>query len=352
MDRIRQHKAHQARRGRLRQQGLKLGNRLQTLPELLAALADLLQAGLGLAFGLQQLQRAVEAGEQGEAGRGHLKAAGIAVEGAAGGGFVAEAAPADQGGRAVGQQSLRQGHCPQTFGAAAPLVARAGVDVGGGGGLRHPNGAKGLGGIDQQPGLAAMGLEPLGHRGDRHQLAGVPEDVGERHQARPRRQGRLQGRQHTDRRRFGRASQLHDRQDGQLEALPPGQFADAGYDAGVFGVTDQQLITRLPGQPPEGQQAAGGDVLTEGHPGRRHAEPARQPLAQAVRGTGHVGPDVAAERPQLLDRGPGRVDGRQRIVRQRPLAAVIEVGLVGEGRHLPAQGGDHGRACSCRFTLP
>ena len=96
--------------------------------------------------------------------------------------FMAEAAPADQGGLGLYQYPLRQRHGPQTLGPAAPLVARAAVDIGGGGRFCHGDAAQGLGRIHQQVGVVGVAGQLVGHGGDGHQLARVPQQVGEHHQ--------------------------------------------------------------------------------------------------------------------------------------------------------------------------
>ena len=177
-----QGEAHQAgRRGRL-QQGLGPGHRLELLPELVAEGRDGGVALLGAAFGFEQGEGAVEPGEQGDAGGGYLKAAAVGVEATAGLVFMAEAAPADQGGLGLHQHPLRQGHGPQTLGPTAPLVPRAAVDIGGCSRFCHRDAAQGLGRIHQQVGVVGVAGQLACHGGDGHQLARVPQQVGEHHQ--------------------------------------------------------------------------------------------------------------------------------------------------------------------------
>ena len=104
----------------------------------------------------------------------------------------------------------------------------------------------------------------------------------------------------------------------------------AGRDhAWVLAVTDQQLIALLPGQAPEGQDASTGDVLCEGNAMGADPTPARQASAQAAGFLLDEGPDISCEGPQLLTGAPTGCDGLERWGGQRPLTAVVEVGLVG-----------------------
>lgn len=329
-----QEEAHQPRRGRHRQQGAQALDRLEALPELATAGADQGEPLLGIAGALEQLQGGVQSGEQRDAGGGHFEAAGIAVEGASGGVLVAEAAPADQGGAGRLQQPFREHHGPEPLRTAAPFVAGAGVDVGGGGRLGHRNAAQGLGRVHQQPGPGRLLRQAGGHGADRHQLAGVPEQVGEHHQAGAGREGLPEAIQHGGGRCFGAAAQVAHRQGADRQAMATGQFMAGGHHTGVFAVAQQQLLPRRPGQAPEGQPAAGGHVLGAGHPVGPDAEPAGEPLAQIRDGAVHEGPDRPAEGAQPLDRDEGLGDGLEGALRQRPLTAVIEVGLVGQGGHL------------------
>ena len=58
--------------------------------------------------------------------------------------------------------------------------------------------------------------------------------------------------------------------------------------------------------------------------------PARQAPAQAAGFLLDEGPDIGCKRPQLLNAAPTGCDGLERWGGQRPLTAVVEVGLVGE----------------------
>ena len=172
-----QREAHEAGRWRLRQQGLDPSNRLQSLPELLAAGLDLREPiGIGTGTG-QEFQRCAEAAAERYAGGGHFKAAGIAVPVAAAATFVSEAAPADQGGLRLLQQPFGEGYAAEALRAAAPFMTREGINIGGPGGLGHRHRSHRLGGIHQQPGLIAVLLQPLRHRRDRHHAAAVPEQM-------------------------------------------------------------------------------------------------------------------------------------------------------------------------------
>ena len=56
-----------------------------------------------------------------------------------------------------------------------------------------------------------------------------------------------------------------------------------------------------------------------------------QKAAGAVHLLGDVGPNICCERPQLLNARPACGDRLQGWIGQRPLAAVVEVGLVEQG---------------------
>ena len=231
-------------------------------------------------------------------------------------------------------------------------MARAGVDVGGGGGIgvarfRQRQAAQALGPIHQQPGLAGVLPQHLGHRRDRHHLAGVPEQVGEHHKFCAGRQRRLQPLQHGRGGGGFAAAQIPHRQLPQLQPLAAGQLPAGGHHARMFAVADQQLIARPPGQTPEGQHAAAGYVLGEGQPLGGHAAPAAQPLAQFGANALQIGPHITGERAQLLNLAPGGHNRLQGGLRQGPLAAVVEVGLVSQGGQLAAKGDRLGQCLCC-----
>jgi len=60
--------------------------------------------------------------------------------------------------------------------------------------------------------------------------------------------------------------------------------------------------------------------------------PAREGPAQAAGFLLDERPDIGCEWPELLNGSPALVDRLQRRGRQGTLTAVVEVGLVGEGR--------------------
>ena len=60
----------------------------------------------------------------------------------------------------------------------------------------------------------------------------------------------------------------------------------------------------------------------------------RQAPPGAVHFSGNEGPDLCGERPQLLDAQPAVSDRFKGGRRQWPLAAVVELGLVGQRRTL------------------
>ena len=173
---------------------------------------------------------------------------------AAGAALVLEAAPANQGWLALLEDPLREGHAAQALGAAAPLVAGEGIDVGRLRRFGDGKAAHGLGRIHQQPGLLGMLLELMGDRRDRHHRPGVPEQVGEDHEPGPGGLAGLELLQHGGlqfRLRRGLAER-EDRQGGQAQLVAASQFLAGGDDTGVLAVADQQLIACLPGQAPEG----------------------------------------------------------------------------------------------------
>ena len=188
-----QGEAHQPGRGRHRQKAAGGGQGLQTLPEPLAARADRRQPGRGVALSLQQLQRCVQARQQRCARGGHFEAASITVVRAAAAVLIPQRAPADQRGPGLLQQPLGERHGPQAFGPAAPLMAGDGINVGRAGGARHRQAAEGLGRIHQQPGMARMVRQTLGHRLDRQHATRVPEEMGQHHQPGAGAQHPLQG---------------------------------------------------------------------------------------------------------------------------------------------------------------
>ena len=63
-----------------------------------------------------------------------------------------------------------------------------------------------------------------------------------------------------------------------------------------------------------------------------NAAPAREGPAQTAGFLLDERPDIGCERPELLNSSPALVDRLQRRGRQGTLTAVVEVGLVGEGR--------------------
>jgi len=58
-----------------------------------------------------------------------------------------------------------------------------------------------------------------------------------------------------------------------------------------------------------------------------------QKTAGAVHLFGDVGPNIRRERPQLLNARPARGDRLQGRTGQWALAAVIEIGFIGQRRH-------------------
>ena len=136
---------------------------------------------------LHQVQGAAQACHQGDAAGGHLEAATVVVKRIRAAevrlALVPQAAPSDQRGLPLLQHPLREGHAPQSFRAAGPLVAGEGVDVCPGGRLGHGDLPEALGGIHQQVGLPGVLVKPFRHSGDRHDLSGVPEQMAEHHQA-------------------------------------------------------------------------------------------------------------------------------------------------------------------------
>ena len=177
-----------------------------------------------------------------------------------------------------------------------------------------------------------MRLQLLGHRSDGHHGAGVPEQVGEDQEPGSGLQAGLELLQnHSLKVPLGGAlAELQYRQGGQGQVVAAGQFLAGRHDAWVLTVTDQQLIALLPGQAPEGQDTSTGDVLGEGNAMGADPTPARQAPAQATGFLLDEGPDIGCEGPQLLNREPTGCDGLQRWGGQRPLTAVVEIGLVGQ----------------------
>jgi len=99
----------------------------------------------------------------------------------------------------------------------------------------------------------------------------------------------------------------------------------------MLRIADQQLITRLPGQPPQGQHAAAGDVLREAQPVGPHPAGGCQAAAHTPGFLLDERPNRRGEGAQLLDAHPAGGYRLQGWGGQRPLAAVVEVGLVGQG---------------------
>ena len=182
-----------------------------------------------------------------------------------------------------------------------------------------------------------MLCQPGRHSGDRHQLAGVPEQVGEHHQASAGGEAPLQCLEHAGVGRLAARPGFGHREAGQGQPLALGQLPAGRHHPVVFGVADQQLIALLPGQAPEGKHTAARNVLGEGQPLLRHAAPAGQTPPQARQRASHIGPHAAGEGSELLDGAPARLDGFQGGGGQGALAAVVEIHLVGEGGHLAAQ---------------
>ena len=316
------------------QEGAAARERLQVLPELVTALANALEAFRLASLCTEQLQGLPQSTEEGHTGGGNLKTATIAVPAAAGTALLLEAAPADQGGLALIQEPLGEGHSPQALGAAAPLVTGEGVDVGCLRRCGDGKAAQGLGCVHQQPGVLGVRLQVLGPRGEGHHGAGVAEEVGEVQESGP---GSLAGLELLQNGYLkgplgGGLAELQHRQGGQGQVVAAGQFLAGRDHAWVLAVTDQQLIALLPGQAPEGQDASTGDVLCEGNAMGADPTPARQASAQAAGFLLDEGPDIGCKWPQLLNGAPTGCDGLERWGRQRPLTAVVEVGLVDEGR--------------------
>ena len=169
-----------------------------------------------------------------------------------------------------------------------------------------------------------------------HQLAGVPEQMGEHHKACVGLQVLVEGCQHSS---FSgvlvvvTAADLLHRQGVDGHVLAAGQFVAGRHNAGVFTIADQDAITCLEGESPEGKHASTGDVLAEGHPVGCDATHPGQQGTGAVHFTADEWPHVCGERPQFLDPFPAANDRIERGVWQWTLASVVEVGLVSKGWH-------------------
>ena len=228
-------------------------------------------------------------------------------------------------------------HSPQALRTAAPLVAGGGIDIGRLRGARHRHAAERLGRIHQQPRMARMVGQAPGHRFDRQHPAAVPEQVGEHHQPGAGAQGALQGLQGSHRHVAVIARQITHRQWGDRQPLATGQLATGRHHPRMLRIPQQDLLPLAPGQAPERQHAAAGDVLGEGHPRRRHPEPLGQPRAQRPTEAAQQRPDVLGEGAELLDALPG---GDHRLKRRRgqgALAAVVEIGFGRQSGHLGPQ---------------
>lgn len=116
------------------------------------------------------------------------------------------------------------------------------------------------------------------------------------------------------------------------EVLAPCQLHAGTHDSGVFAVADQQPVSLSKGQAPQRQHAAASDVLGEGKPMGRNAAALGQKAAGAVDLFGDVGPNICGEWPELLNACPARRHRLKGWIGQRPLAAVVEIGLVLQGR--------------------
>ncbi|MEN9767719.1 MAG: hypothetical protein RLZZ32_1679, partial [Cyanobacteriota bacterium] len=134
----------------------------------------------------------------------------------------------------------------------------------------------------------------------------------------------------------GAAAELLHRQGGDAAALAPRQLLAGGHHAGMLGIADQQLITALPGQSPQGQHAAACDVLREAQSMGPHPTGRRQPPPHQARFLLDKRPHRGGEGTQLLDALPAVGDRLQGWGGQRALPAVVEVGLVGQGWAEPA----------------
>ena len=104
------------------------------------------------------------------------------------------------------------------------------------------------------------------------------------------------------------------------------------YDARVFTVANQNVVAIVQGKAPERQHTPRGHVLAEGEPMGWHIAQSGESAASLVHFGADVGPDVRREGAQFLDPFPAGGDGLQRRRGQRSLPAVIEVGLVLQGR--------------------
>jgi hypothetical protein len=158
--------------------------------------------------------------------------------------------------------------------------------------------------------------------------------MGEHHQPGGGGELLLQALQHLGIGVAGGAAQIRHRQGGQQQPLAAGQFPAGGHHPGMFTVADQQFVAGLPGQTPQRQHTAAGHIFGEGDAVGADAKPASQVLTQPACGLRDEGPHRAGKGPQLLDGAPAGGDCLQRGAGQGPLAAVVEVTLVGQGGQL------------------
>ena len=232
---------------------------------------------------------------------------------------------------ALAQQPLRQGHAAEPLGAAGPFVACEGIDVSRSGCIGHRNLPEALGGIHQQERLAAMAAELFGDLGDRHDLAGVPEQVRQHHQSGCRPQSLVHFLQDAGG-GIGRiTAELLHRQGVDQQVVAAGQFDAGRHNAGVLAIADQQPIARFKGQAPERQHAARCHVFTERQSmGGDAADLGKLPPGAVDLGA-DVRPHLGGEGTQFLNPSPAFGDRLEGRCRQWALAAVVEVGLVRQG---------------------
>ena len=162
--------------------------------------------------------------------------------------------------------------------------------------------------------------------------------MAEHHQPGAGRQALLQGIEDPSIRRPRITTEMLYRKHVDAQFLATGQLDAGRHHPGVFAVADQQAIARLERQTKQRQHAATGDVLAQRQTVGRDAAEIRQPAAGAGQFCSDVGPDVCCERSQLLNALPAGGDGLQRWGRQGPLAAVVEIGLVQQGRTVIPEG--------------
>ena len=140
-------------------------------------------------------------------------------------------------------------------------------------------------------------MELLGDGGNRHHLAGVPEQMAQHHQTGSGGEGSVNRLYHGGIALGLITPQLLNRQHIDGEVLAPGQFRAGTHNTGMLAVADQQPVPFGQGQPPERQHAAAGDVFGEGKPVGRNTAALGQKAASAVHLLGDVGPHIRREGP-------------------------------------------------------